>query len=98
MKYRARTLEGSRRLLLIEAKATRTPMPGDARNLARLAVALGPGAAARAVVVHDDTKEYAAPMAPMPGRPGGGLARVAPLARRAAALAGAGAVSGTEAG
>lgn len=60
-------MEGNRRLLLIEAKATRTPMPGDARNLARLAAALGPGAAARAVVVHDDTKEYAAPMALCPG-------------------------------
>jgi uncharacterized protein len=59
--------EGSRRLLLIEAKATRTPMPGDARSLVRLASALGPGAAARAVVVHADTEEYAAPMALCPG-------------------------------
>jgi len=58
---------GNRRLLLIEAKATRTPMPDDGRSLMRLAKAIGHGAATRAVVVHADTAEYAAPMPLCPG-------------------------------
>ena len=58
---------GNRRLLLIEAKATRTPMPDDGRSLMRLAKAIGHGAATRAVVVHAGTAEYAAPMPLCPG-------------------------------
>jgi hypothetical protein len=59
--------EGNRRLLLIEAKATRTPMPDDGRSLTRLAAAMGRGAVTRAVVVHADTAEHAAPMPLCPG-------------------------------
>jgi predicted AAA+ superfamily ATPase len=59
--------EGARRLLLIEAKATRTPMPDDARSLARLMAAMGPRAESRAAVVHADTAEHAAPMPLCPG-------------------------------
>lgn len=59
--------EGDRRLLLIEAKATRTPMPDDARSLIRLAAAMGPRAHSRAAVVHAHTAEDAAPMPLCPG-------------------------------
>ena len=59
--------EGNRRLLLIEAKATRTPMPDDGRSMARLAAAIDRGFAVRAVVVHADTAERAAPMPLCPG-------------------------------
>lgn len=59
--------EGNRRLLLIEAKATRTPMPDDGRSLTRLAAAMGRGNALRAAVVHADTAERASPMPLCPG-------------------------------
>ncbi len=59
--------EGAGRLLLIEAKATRTPMPDDARSLIRLEAAMGPRAESRAAVVHADTTECAAPMPLCPG-------------------------------
>ena len=59
--------EGDRRLLLIEAKATRTPMPDDARSLARLAAAMKRRCAPQAAVVHADTAEHAAPMPLCPG-------------------------------
>jgi predicted AAA+ superfamily ATPase len=59
--------EGNRRLLLIEAKATRTPMPDDGRSLTRLATAAGDSAVTRAVVVHAGTADRAAPMPLCPG-------------------------------
>ena len=59
--------EGNRRLLLIEAKATRTPMPDDGRSLTRLATAMGNSAMTRAVVVHAGTADRAAPMPLCPG-------------------------------
>ncbi|HCF96335.1 MAG TPA: hypothetical protein DEW46_14855, partial [Verrucomicrobia bacterium] len=59
--------EGNRRLLLIEAKATRTPMPDDGRSMARLSAAIDRASAVRAVVVHADTEERAAPMPLCPG-------------------------------
>ena len=59
--------EGDRRLLLIEAKATRTPMPDDARSMIRLVAAMGRHAVSRAAVVHADTAEHAAPMPLCPG-------------------------------
>jgi predicted AAA+ superfamily ATPase len=59
--------EGARRLLLIEAKATRTPMPDDARSLVRLMAAMGPRLVSRAALVHADTAEHAAPMPLCPG-------------------------------
>lgn len=59
--------EGDRRLLLIEAKATRTPMPDDARSLTRLVAAMGRSAVSRAAVVHADTAENALPMPLCPG-------------------------------
>lgn len=59
--------EGNRHLLLIEAKATRTPMPDDARSLTRLRAAIGKGTVSRAAVVHADTAERAAPMPLCPG-------------------------------
>lgn len=54
--------EGAGRLLLIEAKATRTPMPDDMRSVARLMAAMGPRAAAGAALVHADTTALATPM------------------------------------
>ncbi len=54
--------DGGRRLWLVEAKATRTPMPDDARSLHRLASAMGRSAGSRALVVHADTRDRAAPM------------------------------------
>jgi len=59
--------EGNRRLLLVEAKATRTPMPDDGRSLTRLATAMGNSAMTRAVVVHAGTADRAAPMPLCPG-------------------------------
>jgi len=59
--------EGDRRLLLIEAKATRTPMPDDARSLTRLAEAMKRRCVPQAAVVHADTAEHAAPMPLCPG-------------------------------
>lgn len=59
--------EGDRRLLMIEAKATRTPMPEDARSLTRLAAAMGRRFLTRAAVVHANTAEHAAPMPLCPG-------------------------------
>lgn len=59
--------DGARRLLLLEAKATRTPMPDDARALARLIAAMGPRVESRAAVVHADTAERAAPAPLCPG-------------------------------
>ena len=59
--------EGNRRLLLIEAKATRTPMPDDGRSLTRLAAAMGRSVVTRAAVVHADTADHAAPMPLCPG-------------------------------
>ncbi len=58
--------EGDRRLLLIEAKATRTPMPDDARSLLRLAAAMK-RRASQAAVVHAGTAEHAEPMPLCPG-------------------------------
>lgn len=59
--------EGNRRLLLVEAKATRTPMPDDGRSLTRLATAMGNSAMTRAVVVHAGTADRAASMPLCPG-------------------------------
>jgi hypothetical protein len=59
--------EGNRRLLLIEAKATRTPMPDDGRSLTRLATAIGSSAVTRSVVVHAGTADRAAPIPLCPG-------------------------------
>jgi hypothetical protein len=59
--------EGSRRLMLIEAKASRTPMPDDARSLLRLQAALGRRTGVRLVVVHADTTDRASPMPLCPG-------------------------------
>lgn len=56
---------GNRRLSLLEAKATRTPMPDDARSLARLSNAI-PRAEVEAGVVHEDSATGSAigPLAP----------------------------------
>ena len=60
--------QGNRRLLLVEAKATRTPMPDDGRILTRLAATLKrSGVETRALVVHADTGKRAAPMSLCPG-------------------------------
>lgn len=59
--------EGNRRLLLIEAKATRTPMPDDARSMIRLRAAMPPHAVSRAAVIHAGTAERAAPTPLCPG-------------------------------
>lgn len=59
--------EGNRRLLLVEAKATQTPMPDDARSLHRLASTMARSVAVRAVVVHDGGKERAPPAPLCPG-------------------------------
>lgn len=59
--------EGNRRLLLIEAKATHTPVPDDARSLKRLATAMAGHTTLRAAVVHADTAAHAAPAPLCPG-------------------------------
>jgi predicted AAA+ superfamily ATPase len=59
--------QGAGRLLLIEAKATRTPMPDDSRSLARLMTATGPRTVQRAAVVHADTTEHSTPAPIRPG-------------------------------
>jgi predicted AAA+ superfamily ATPase len=59
--------QGNRHLLLIEAKATCTPMPDDGRSLTRLAASIGHSAVLRAAVVHADTSELAAPTPLCPG-------------------------------
>lgn len=55
-------LHGSSRLTLIEAKATSTPMPGDANSLKRIATAIGTRYQVESVVVHADNTKYANPM------------------------------------
>lgn len=60
--------QGNRRFLLIEAKATRTPMPDDGRSLTRLASTMSRSdVVTRAFVVHEDTTHRSA-RAPL--RPG----------------------------
>ncbi len=54
--------EGAGRLLLIEAKATRTPRPEDAHSITRLMKSMEPRVVSRAAVVHADTADYTAPM------------------------------------
>ena len=55
---------GGRKLTLLEVKATRTPMPGDARSLTRLMVAQTTRASVRSLVVCADERPSAA--TPMP--------------------------------
>jgi len=56
--------KGDARLLLLEAKATKTPMPDDGRSLHRLlqAIASESRATASAFVVHENTRELSAQM------------------------------------
>ena len=55
---------GNRRLVLIEAKATRTPMPDDARPIARLLPSLPDSVRARAFVVCDEAASAPVPLHP----------------------------------
>ena len=56
---------GNRQLCLIEAKATRTPMPGDARSLSRLADAIQAYRCSSFVVCLGSSKATAAlPLSP----------------------------------
>jgi len=55
---------GNRNLLLIEAKATQTPMPDDARPIARLWPSLPASIRARAFVVCDGPANVPAPLSP----------------------------------
>jgi len=54
-------------LTLLEAKASATPMPGDATQLRRVAAAIGGRYRLDAFVVHANTTRYAQPMALAPG-------------------------------
>jgi hypothetical protein len=67
--------EGNRRLTLIEAKATRTPRPDDARSLARLARAI-PGYAVSSFLIHTRPPPHAAPAALAPGIRAVGVTRL----------------------
>ncbi|MGI5870239.1 MAG: ATP-binding protein [Kiritimatiellia bacterium] len=72
--------EGNRRLLLIEAKATRTPMPDDGRALTRLASSMTKGnVATRAFVVHADTSNRGEPLPLRPGVKAVGWRNLHPL-------------------
>jgi predicted AAA+ superfamily ATPase len=55
---------GNRRLVLIEAKATQTPMPDDARPIARLLPSLPASVHARALVVCDEAAPAPVPLGP----------------------------------